>query len=541
MKLKALSPIIATILLVVVAVILITIILTWGKEFSTSSLNKTNNFGDLKASDATNFIYPKSAQNGIMQFTYSPPSQITEDINITHYRVLNITEMTEPIALEEPTILTNTNILELPCLYEYSTITPDLTIQLITAENTYINIKTKDPGMVCSPGGTGTEADPIIICDAEDLNNIRNDLDANYSLGKDIDLQCFSRRDENGWEPIGNTGSGNYFTGSLNGNNHIINNLYINRPATDIVGLFGIINGELDNIGLTDVNITGGHITAGLVGDYETSGTLILNNSYVTGNISGNYIVGGLVGYNEAYIDNCYFSGNIIDTNAVGYCIGGLIGMQNWTNISNSYSTGTITVTSPSSQTGGLVGYADGNISNCYSTANVIGQDYVGGLVGYYYFNTISSSYATGDVNGKKYVGGFAGYNDGSDSAAGTLNISNSYSLGDVTRISGLDQNIGGFVGFNKKGAIINSYSTGSVSGNSWTPTDKGFVGAITTGGNYADTNNFYDTTISLQTSTAGNAVAKTTAQMKTQSTFSGWDFSTVWNITEGVTYPFLR
>jgi hypothetical protein len=48
--------------------------------------------------------------------------------------------------------------------------------------------------------------------------------------------------------------------------------------------------------------------------------------------------------------------------------------MQIWTNISNSYSTGTITVTSPSSQTGGLVGYADGNISNCYSTANVKGR-----------------------------------------------------------------------------------------------------------------------------------------------------------------------
>ena len=163
-KRKALEPLIATILLVVVSVILVTIILTWGKEFSTNSLNKTNNFGDLKASDTTNFIYPKSAQDGVVQFTYSPPNQITEDINITHYRVINIPEMTEPIALEESVVLSpSLNVLELPCLYEYSTTTPDLTIQLITTENTYIDIKTKDQGMVCTSGGTGTEVDPKII------------------------------------------------------------------------------------------------------------------------------------------------------------------------------------------------------------------------------------------------------------------------------------------------------------------------------------------------------------------------------------------
>jgi hypothetical protein len=32
----------------------------------------------------------------------------------------------------------------------------------------------------------------------------------------------------------------------------------------------------------------------------------------------------------------------------------------------------------------------------------------------------------------------------------------------------------------------------------------------------------------------------KTTAEMKHQTTFSGWDFNTVWVINEGVTYPHL-
>jgi archaellum component FlaG (FlaF/FlaG flagellin family) len=41
-KKKALEPLIATILLIVVAVILVTIVLAWGKNFSTEGLNKTN-------------------------------------------------------------------------------------------------------------------------------------------------------------------------------------------------------------------------------------------------------------------------------------------------------------------------------------------------------------------------------------------------------------------------------------------------------------------------------------------------------------------
>ncbi len=45
---KGVSPLIATILLIVVAVILVTIVLTWGKNFATESLAKT---GDVVSSN----------------------------------------------------------------------------------------------------------------------------------------------------------------------------------------------------------------------------------------------------------------------------------------------------------------------------------------------------------------------------------------------------------------------------------------------------------------------------------------------------------
>ena len=67
---KAISPIVTTILLVVVAVILVTIVLNWGKAFTTSSLNKAQGI-ELTQSDVVSFIYPTQLKDGIIQFNYS--------------------------------------------------------------------------------------------------------------------------------------------------------------------------------------------------------------------------------------------------------------------------------------------------------------------------------------------------------------------------------------------------------------------------------------------------------------------------------------
>ena len=239
-------------------------------------------------------------------FSYSPPSYLMDtEITITHYRIVDIPEMTS-VELTTPVTLTaSTNIVPLECLYEYSKSTADITIQFITTENKYIEVKTRDPSLVCTSGGTGTAEDPIIVCDAEDLNAIRLDLDANYALGKDIDLQCFSRQDVNGWDPIANGGAD--FSGLLDGQNHTIENLYINRPATDSVGLFRYSMGaEIKNLGLEDVNIIGNDYVGALVSN--GGGTIVEN--YSTGTVSGNNMVGGLIGYfgeeYESTIENSY-------------------------------------------------------------------------------------------------------------------------------------------------------------------------------------------------------------------------------------------
>jgi hypothetical protein len=156
----------------------------------------------------------------------------------------------------------------------------------------------------------------------------------------------------------------------------------------------------------------------------------------------------------------------------------------------------------------GLVGLNYGSISNCYAAGAVSGSWNVGGLVGNNN-GSISNCHSTGNVSGGQSVGGLVGTTQ--------CSINSCYSN---SIVSGSDKT-GGLIGFIYNGSVSNCYSTGFVSGSS-------YVGGLA-GKNYSIvTSSFWDTQTSGQTSSAGGA-GKTTAQMKTLSTFTsaGWDFST--------------
>jgi len=107
------------------------------------------------------------------------------------------------------------------------------------------------------------------------------------------------------------------------------------------------------------------------------------------------------------------------------------------------------------------VGWNEGTVSSSYSTSNVIGDTWVGGLIGRNAGSlcngegTVSNSYSTGNVNGSNDVGGLVGGN-------GEGSVSNCYSTGNVSG----NVNVGGLVALNNEGTLSNSYFTGSVSGN---------------------------------------------------------------------------
>lgn len=213
--------------------------------------------------------------------------------------------------------------------------------------------------------GSASAATPITTC--TELQNIKNSLSGDYYLDNDID--CSDTVNWNGgagFEPIGINFNG--FTGTFDGQGHKIANLYINRPSSGCVGLFGCLENsgsEVKNVGLGNVTVHGGFRVGGLVG-WNDGGTI--NNSYSTGDVScsaTSWYVGGLVGWNDGTINNSYSTASANG----GYYVGGLVGL-NGGPVSNSYSTGS--VTGDPRMAGGFVGAGDCN--NCYWDTQTSGQ-----------------------------------------------------------------------------------------------------------------------------------------------------------------------
>lgn len=121
-------------------------------------------------------------------------------------------------------------------------------------------------------GGDGSKADPYLIENVHDLQHIEDDLTAYYALTQDIDAQV--TKEWNGGEGFRAIGChDNGFSGSLDGRNFTISNLYSdtsgNLSATMTAnGLFGVLEGEgrVENLNLEGVNVTGYDFVGGLIG-----------------------------------------------------------------------------------------------------------------------------------------------------------------------------------------------------------------------------------------------------------------------------------
>ncbi len=283
--------------------------------------------------------------------------------------------------------------------------------------------------------------DVIEIHTWEDLHNMRDDLTGDYVLMNDLgpedegyDEYASDQADDgSGWLPVST------FTGSFDGQNYNITGLYIDRPSTNYVGLFGITGGEstVKGINMLDVEITGDEYVGALVGENEEGSSLF--NNHASGILNGGYRAGGLVGRNGGTL---YQSSSYVEVNS-GSDTGGLVGIvMNSGVVENSYATGNV---SGNYIVGGLVGLNNGLVNNSYATGNVSGSGNVGGLVGDQR-GTTDNSYSIGLVTGSSNVGGLLGINSGS--------VSNSYSTGDVSG----DETVGGLLGRNRRGTVSNSH-----------------------------------------------------------------------------------
>lgn len=359
--------------------------------------------------------------------------------------------------------------------------------------------------------------------------NVNNGTHANASFRQVADIDLISYAAGSGWEPIGNITFP--FTGNYNGGNFTISNLTINSP-TNNQGLFGNVagNASLQNITLSDVNITGWGSTGALAGDVNGTG-ITISNCDVTGTsqVFGVTLIGGLIGNcNNATITDCSITATVAGTTDY---IGGLAGYVSSTDVTGCNTDVTVTGIN---YIGGLIGYAERTvlktILRCTSAGTVTGENGVGGLVGItgrdatnkgvLIDDSLSAAtvegtalvFSAGDILG---VGGLVGallyggeitncraYGDVTNAAnpgetretgglVGAIvysgsTVTNSHSEGDVSAPNAL--RVGGFVGFNQNTSIIgtDNYSTGDVTGRDNVGGFVGYNNSTILSGNYA-------------------------------------------------------
>lgn len=286
------------------------------------------------------------------------------------------------------------------------------------------------------------------IYDAEDLQNMQEDLTANYILMNDIDLSGIN------WKPMRPSRTGVYtsgFIGTLEGNGFTIRNLTVNAEQYDNGALFYQNEGTIQNLRVTgQINLTSksGIVRFAASLAIYNKGT-IYNCTSAAGITTGGDMpvrVGGLVSENKGTVDYCRYTGTIHASAGGGeISVGGITYINdNSATISHCENVGIILAESGNStevkdtisslvnessiHLGGIAGKTDwhSTIDQCRATCTIriTGEShyeywYIGGIVGSGFVATFSNCCFNGTLSinvdikdvasGIYKVGGLAG------------------------------------------------------------------------------------------------------------------------------------
>ncbi len=397
------------------------------------------------------------------------------------------------------------------------------------------------------PKGNGTAGAPYQVATLQNLLWIAQQVNGGRDLADTYlvqtqDIDCSPTRQWDGgrgWAAIGGMQSVNgmvkkmAFKGHYDGRGHAINQLYINR-ATDFQGLFGYIyGGSVRGLRFNGAHIEGTENLGVLTGYAFEEEVTDCHVAQSTVKGSGIYL-GGLMGY-QSYgtTSDC-----TVDATISGYdYLGGIVSWCVEGTVSRCHATGKIasitkTETDGSQQVGrlagGLVGYlSNARVDSCSSSAEVVGGNQMGGLVGVAVKSTVARSYAAGNlVKGITYVGGLIGKNE-------ETAVTDCFARSTVEG----ESSVGGLIGsLDYSGSdVARCYAASQV-----TATNDALAGGLVGNKSYTATvkSCYYDKEKSQQAEGVGGFThndcqceAKTTAQMKVQDTYAGWDFDQVWAI----------
>lgn len=367
--------------------------------------------------------------------------------------------------------------------------------------------------------GSGKENDPYQVYTASDLTSAYRK--GYYKLMNDIDLTDYINQNSpsEGWQSIGRDGSE---TIHFDGDGHKITGLWCNSTR-DNTGLFSCFaNGTIKNLIVETAKgkqVKGGANTGILIGKI-INGTI--ENCRVSGNVADGTPVGGMVGLFAGGKISLSQANVTINTTGEKSYVGGLVGEITGGEIDQCVTLGTMTAKGKESYVGGLVGKNSATVTNCYSNANVTSTYNAAGLIAYNY-GVVDKCYATGNIYSNNYGAGVIGYNDGSNAV-----VKNSAAMNnkiDVIWESQQEQQSGGY--------------------------GQRIIGGIKNSAPAPELNNYALKTMQVSVNNNPqkvyddimNGVGKNGSDLAKGSTYQelGWNFSTIWTITEGESYPSLK
>lgn len=254
-------------------------------------------------------------------------------------------------------------------------------------------------------GGTGTEGDPWLIENAEQLaylaQQVNNGTDyerKHFRLVSDLDLRG------NEWTPIGTYRKP--FWGGFDGGGHTITGMTITGNR-DYVGLFGechnftAASSYIKSVTVKQANISGRNFVGAIAGE----GANISDCYSIENTICANRCVGGICGSLTGNISGCYNSSSV----SGNYAAGGIMGTASYNGtggvVQYCYNIGAVTVSLQDGSVGGITGASANryNISNCLNCGKITGNGKnVGGIAGSTdssYMNFIGNCYYNSDLN----------------------------------------------------------------------------------------------------------------------------------------------
>ena len=212
---------------------------------------------------------------------------------------------------------------------------------------------------------SGSEADPYKVATVDELRMLRRYMRTGevtwIQLEDDIDMAGVTD-----WTPLNlstdeASGRGYQNMVHFDGKGHVIRNFTCTNPETSYNSFFGILCGDVTDLGFENANVasttSGTGILAGYMGhnDFITAngskGVSTLTNVWVTGKLAvATGYAGGLVGNigGPSVLTNCYTN---VDIQSETDLAGGLIGrVRDMLHVSKSYAAGTM------NRGGGIIG-----------------------------------------------------------------------------------------------------------------------------------------------------------------------------------------